>query len=64
MEKDTTTMTLAELFYKAQNVGAQFSSWHLPLLKDGKPVSFDLEAECDEFGIYHVNIVNFNNNAQ
>ena len=38
-------MTLADLINRAHDCGRLFSSWYIPLLKDGQPFEIDFEAE-------------------
>lgn len=36
-------MTLLDLLNKVNNIGSQFNTLSIPLMKDGHPVEFDLE---------------------
>ena len=52
-------MTLTELYFKMKEVGDQFNSWDIPIMRDGLYVKFDFEIEgCNKDG-YHINIVNY-----
>lgn len=52
-------MTLGDLIRKAREVGDQFNSYEIPIMKEGLYVKFDLEAEgCNESG-YHIEITNY-----
>lgn len=50
-------MTLADLIRKAKEVGAPFTSWYIPLLKDGQPFEIDFEAEGSNDEGWHINII-------
>lgn len=52
-------MTLAELIRKAKECGNQFSTWEIPLMRDGLYVKFDFEAEGSNAEGYHINIINY-----
>ncbi len=52
-------MTLADLIRKAKEVGNQFTSWHIPLMKDGLHVKFDLEANGNNEDGWHIEITNY-----
>ena len=50
-------MTLADLINKARDCGSPFSSWNIPLLKDGQPFEIDFEAEGSNKEGWHINII-------
>lgn len=50
-------MTLADLVNKARDCGAPFSTWSIPLLKDGKPFDIEFEAEGSNDDGWHINII-------
>ena len=51
-------MTLADLVNKARDCGMPFTTWSIPLLKDGKPFDIEFEAEgSNDGGGWHINIV-------
>ena len=52
-------MTLGQLLRKLRDVGDKFSTYEIPIMKDGLHVKFDLEAEgCNEDG-WHIEITNY-----
>ena len=53
-------MTLADLINKARDCGNAFTTWHIPLLKDGKPFDIDFEAEGSNDVGWHINIIEKN----
>lgn len=50
-------MTLADLINRAHDCGRLFSSWYIPLLKDGQPFEIDFEAEGSNDKGWHINII-------
>ena len=50
-------MTLADLINKARDCGNGFTSWYIPLLKDGKPFDIDFEAVGSNDEGWHINII-------
>ena len=52
-------MTLGDLLRKLREVGDQFNSYEIPLMKDGLYVKFDLEAEGSNKDGWHIEITNY-----
>ena len=52
-------MTLAELLRKLREVGDQFNSYEIPIMKDGLHVKFDLEAQGSNDEGWHIEITNY-----
>lgn len=50
-------MTLGDLVNKARDCGNGFTTWDIPLLKDGKPFDIDFEAEGSNDEGWHINII-------
>ena len=54
-----TRMTLLDLLNKVNNIGSQFNTLSVPLMKDGFPVEFDLEIGGSYEEGYYVNMIKF-----
>lgn len=52
-------MTLGNLIRKLREVGDQFTSYEIPIMKDGLYVKFDLEAQGSNEEGYHIEIINY-----
>lgn len=52
-------MTLLELLNKVNQIGCQFNTLDIPLMKGEHPVEFDLEIGSSFEEGYHVNIINY-----
>lgn len=52
-------MTLLDLLNKVNQIGSQFNTLNIPLMKDGLPVEFNLEIGGSFEEGYHVNIINY-----
>lgn len=52
-------MTLGDLLRKAREVGDQFNTYEIPLMKDGLYVKFDLEAQGSNDEGWHIEITNY-----
>ena len=52
-------MTLADLMYKARVIGFSITDTHIPIMKDGLNVKFDLEIVGNQNDGYHVEITNY-----
>ena len=52
-------MTLGDLLRKLREVGDQFNSYEIPLMKDGLYVKFDLEAQGSNDEGWHIEITNY-----
>lgn len=50
-------MTLADLVNKAHDCGRPFSTYYIPLLKDGQPFEIDFKAEGSNDKGWHINII-------
>ena len=52
-------MTLGNLIKKLREVGDQFTTYEIPIMKDGLYVKFDLEAQGSNEEGYHIEIINY-----
>lgn len=52
-------MTLGDLIRKAREVGNSFSTYEIPIMKDGLYVKFDLEAQGSNDEGWHIGITNY-----
>jgi len=52
-------MTLGDLLRKAREVGNQFNTYEIPIMKDGLYVKFDLEAQGSNYDGWHIEITNY-----
>lgn len=52
-------MTLLDLLNKVNNIGSQFNTLSIPLMKDGLPVEFDLEIGGSYEEGYYVIMINY-----
>ena len=52
-------MTLGELLRKGREVGDKFTTYEIPLMKDGLHVKFDLEAQGSNDEDWHIEITNY-----
>ena len=52
-------MTLADLMYKSRVIGFSMTDTHIPIMKDGLHVNFDLEIMGNQNDGYHVEITNY-----
>lgn len=50
-------MTLADLVNRASDCGRLFTSWDIPLLKDGKPFEIDFEAGGSNDEGWHIKVI-------
>lgn len=57
-------MTLADLMYKARTIGFSITDTHIPIMKDGLYVKFDLEIEGNSNDGYHIEITNYQEGEQ
>lgn len=52
-------MTLGDLIRKLREVGDQFNTFEIPIMKDGLYVKFDIEAQGSNEEGYHIEITNY-----
>lgn len=52
-------MTLGQLLRKLRDVGDKFSTYEIPIMKDGLHVKFDLEAQGSNEEGWHIEITNY-----
>lgn len=52
-------MTLGDLIRKLREVGDQFNTYEIPIMKDGLHVKFDIEAQGSNEEGYYIEITNY-----
>lgn len=52
-------MTIADLMYKGRVICLSMTDTHIPVKKDGREITFDLEVMGNQNDGYYVEIVNY-----